>query len=57
MSIEQNSFIKTLFENEYASYWIEEGIIVQYFKKQSTDISLQIAKEVVRGRKVITKNI
>jgi hypothetical protein len=46
------------FENEYVQYWIEDGIIMECFKKDLVKIDLKIAKVIVQDRlKNVTKGV
>lgn len=50
---ERESYI----ENEYAEFWIEEGVIMEVFKPQMKNINLAIAKEIVRDRLKVSNGI
>ena len=46
------------YENDYAEYWIEEGIVMQYFKPEVVKIHIGIAKRIVQDRLAfVTKGV
>ena len=49
--------IKPLHENKYVSFWIENGVLVQFFKKEATTVSLRVAQQVVKDRKLVSANV
>ena len=44
-------------ENEYVEIWIEDGIIMEIFKPEVKEVTLEIAKEVVRDRLKVSNKI
>jgi hypothetical protein len=50
---ERESYI----ENDYAEFWIEEGVIMEVFKPHMKNITLPIAKEIVRDRLKVSNGI
>jgi hypothetical protein len=45
------------FENEFAEFWLEDGIIIEVFKPSVKQITYEIAKKVVEDRLKFTNGI
>jgi len=48
---------KYYLENEYCSFWIENGIIHEVFKSNVKILDLKISKEIVEDRLKVSNNI
>jgi hypothetical protein len=44
-------------ENEYVELWVENGIIMEIFKPHIKDITLEMAKTVVRDRLIVSNKV